>query len=154
VKSWWRWTGLTLYWLTWPLMALMIRGSKRTRLLIVYCDEVLVTKGWLSSGKWSLPGGGLHKGEQSLAGALRELYEETGLRLRTNQVKRHSDHIYQHNGVRFNYVLFTGVLRRKVAVRPQPLEILEVSWVDRHELTAANASPDVLNALHIRWGTR
>src|ERR1700728_4448333 len=47
---------------------------KNTRLLLVLrADEP-------GAGRWSLPGGRLQEGESAVAGARRELFEETGLR--------------------------------------------------------------------------
>ena len=40
---------------------------------------VRVAPGYTDTGQWTLPGGGLHFGEEPEAGALRELEEETGL---------------------------------------------------------------------------
>jgi 8-oxo-dGTP pyrophosphatase MutT (NUDIX family) len=38
-----------------------------------------IVPGGVDAGLWTLPGGGLHWGEEPAAGALRELEEETGL---------------------------------------------------------------------------
>lgn len=42
---------------------------------------VLLIRHSYGSGKWMLPGGGLTRGEDALAGAARELFEETACRL-------------------------------------------------------------------------
>jgi 8-oxo-dGTP pyrophosphatase MutT (NUDIX family) len=136
---------------TLPLIGLYLRGRKRARILVVCGNYLLVNKAWLSNGQWALPGGGLHKGETSLDAVLRELYEETGLRLQPNRVRRHSEQEFQGNGLHFNYVLFMAEVRRKAPLRPQPLEITNVEWVHRRELTPANARQDVLTALEAHW---
>src|SRR5579859_2651977 len=94
----WQATGWVAYWLSWPIIWLNVYGSQRTRVLIVCGNDVVVTKGWLGSGKWILPGGGVNKGENSLDAALREVNEETGLHLPPRQVKRHSEKIFHENG--------------------------------------------------------
>lgn len=43
--------------------------------------QVLLIRHSYGSGNWMLPGGGLGRGEEPLAAALRELLEETGLAL-------------------------------------------------------------------------
>lgn len=43
--------------------------------------RVLLIRHSYGSGKWMLPGGGLARGEDPVAGATRELFEETGCRL-------------------------------------------------------------------------
>jgi 8-oxo-dGTP pyrophosphatase MutT (NUDIX family) len=44
-------------------------------------DRVLLVRHAYGSGRWMLPGGGLGRGEQPLAAALREFAEETGCTL-------------------------------------------------------------------------
>lgn len=146
--------GRLAYWLTWPATWAIVHGSKRTRVLVTCGDQLIVTKGWLSDGKWTLPGGGLHKGENSLDGALRGLFEETGLRLQPKQARRHPEQVYQAAGLSFNYVLFIGTARRRQTLRPQPWEIADARWLDRRELTADNAHDDVLTAIRARWRTK
>jgi 8-oxo-dGTP pyrophosphatase MutT (NUDIX family) len=154
VKSVWFGIGKAAFWLTWPMIWVYLRGRKRARILVVCGNQLLVTKAWLSNGQWALPGGGLHKGESSLDAVLRELYEETGLRLQPSQVQRHSEQVFHGSGLRFNYVLFVTVLKRKAALRPQPFEISDVQWLRRHDLSAANARTDVLTALDAWWPRR
>jgi ADP-ribose pyrophosphatase YjhB (NUDIX family) len=62
-------------------------GPRRRVRIGVYCvaatdDEVLLVRiapGWPRAGRWTLPGGGLHHGEDVLDGLAREFEEETGL---------------------------------------------------------------------------
>lgn len=59
----------------------------RTRVLAILNDsEVLLVKNWLSSQKWSLPGGGIKRNETPARSAARELYEETGLQVAPSQL--------------------------------------------------------------------
>ena len=63
----------------------LVRTASRV-LLIDPDDRVLLFRGWdpgdLERGDWWItPGGGLAEGEDPLAGAVRELFEETGLRI-------------------------------------------------------------------------
>jgi 8-oxo-dGTP pyrophosphatase MutT (NUDIX family) len=50
-------------------------------------DDILVLKGIVGLG-WDLPGGHIHVGEGPLDGLKREVYEETGLRIK-NAVETH-----------------------------------------------------------------
>jgi len=52
---------------------------KRGDAVVIRHGKVLLVKD-KGVNKWSLPGGGVHKGERSCQAAARELYEETGLR--------------------------------------------------------------------------
>jgi 8-oxo-dGTP diphosphatase len=52
---------------------------KRGDAVVIMHGKVLLVKD-KGVHQWSLPGGGVHKGERSYQAAARELYEETGLR--------------------------------------------------------------------------
>ncbi len=148
----WQRVGIILFWLTWPLSWVHLRGSIRTRLLIVSGNYLIVTKRWIGEGKWSLPGGGLHREEESIDGAIRELHEETKLQLTGDKLTRDSDRIYQYHGFRFNYVLFTVAVNRKSRLQHRPLELSDARWIRRTELSSENALPDVLEAVQSWWG--
>jgi 8-oxo-dGTP diphosphatase len=58
-------------------------------------------------GAWSLPGGALELGETTADGVVREVFEETGVRVRPVEIIATLDHII-HDGdgrVRYHYVL-------------------------------------------------
>lgn len=65
-----------------------VKRRRGARVLVVAGDEVLLVRdtdpGVPGSSWWVLPGGGADEGEDAAAAAIRELYEETGLR--TEQV--------------------------------------------------------------------
>ena len=66
-KRWWRWARVQL------------QGSR-----VLAIDErghLLLIRHSYGSGNWMLPGGGISRGEDPLAAAMRELVEETGLAL-------------------------------------------------------------------------
>lgn len=151
MTSYWQTLGTIIFWVTWPISWLHLHGSKRTRLLIVKGSHIIVTKRWIGDGKWSLPGGGLHKEESSFDCALRELYEETGIHLKTTQLRRQRDLIYHHIGLSFNYVLFVGKVHKYYDVQHRPIELTQARWIDKSELSSRNAQPDVLSALHSWW---
>jgi 8-oxo-dGTP pyrophosphatase MutT (NUDIX family) len=151
VSGLWQRVGIALFWLTWPLSWMSLRGSMRTRMLIVNGDYLIVTKRWMGEGKWSLPGGGLHREEESLEGAIRELHEETKLQLTTDKLTKDSDQIYQYHGFRFNYVLFSVRVNQKVRLQHPPIELTEARWIHHADLSSANALPDVLGAVRSWW---
>jgi len=114
-----------------PIIGHALHNSRRSRLIITVGNEVLLVRSSFSKQKWSLPGGGMHKGEDQYHAAARELCEETGVvvdpgdlglagELRLPRKKRWpvaNVHFYE----------------RRLASKPatkinQPLEILEVAW--------------------------
>ena len=66
---------------------LPIARRPRTRVIVMLNDrEILMVKNWLGSQKWTLPGGGMKRGESPEAAAARELLEETGLTVNHDQL--------------------------------------------------------------------
>lgn len=54
----------------------------RARILIIDQDErILLVQHWARGDTWSLPGGGIDKGETPIQAARRELHEELGVEL-------------------------------------------------------------------------
>ena len=72
MKSLWTFLGRVGGVMTWPLVWVVIRYTTRSRVLIICGDEVLLLKGWLSTGRWGLPGGGIRRGEDPVEAVLRE----------------------------------------------------------------------------------
>ena len=120
--------GNIIFWLAWPALWIYLRIGKRTRLLLICGDEFLVLKGWLGPGDWILPGGGLHRHEDPESGLLRELREETGIRLQKGTVKFAYTATQSSHGLKFTYNCFTAVLPSKPKVKIQAAEIADYAW--------------------------
>ena len=136
--------GMIAFWLGWPVLFFYLRYGKRTRVLLLCGDKVLVVRSWHGSGKWSLPGGGLHKGEDPKVGAVRELREETGIRLETDALQHLISGRQQTRGLSYDYICFSAVIQRELPVKPQMFEIADVAWLPVKELNQSNASNDTL----------
>ncbi len=146
----WERTGILVFWASWPLLHVYLRLSKRTRVLVVCGDYMVVVKGWLGTGKWALPGGGLHRHENSAEGVMRELQEETGLAINPAGLKPLLTDIYQQNGLRFGYQCFVVELSEMLVLKPQIFELLDAAWVKKDRLSSRNAGPDVVEAIK-KW---
>lgn len=66
-----------------PFMKLYLHEKHlRVRAVILNQEnEVLLVRSWFSHQKWSLPGGGIGRAETPPEAAVREVFEETGLRI-------------------------------------------------------------------------
>ena len=116
-------------------------------MLIVAEGKVLVVRGWLGNGKWVLPGGGLHKGEDPMAGVLRELYEETGVKLDSSTVESGGIVMATDSGLTFRYHRFFAELPGVTFLQEQALEIITAQWVPLAEITTANAQKSTLDMI-------
>lgn len=142
----WRQLGVVVYYLAWPGIWLMVRWSMRTRVVISSGDAIVVVRPWMSNGRWSLPGGGVHAGEDPLLAVIRETKEETSLTLSRPKLQHTRTYTPSESPLTCGYHLFAVSLPSKAVLRPGR-EIIEAAWVSRTELTPANADGDVLRAL-------
>src|SRR5688572_27485111 len=108
--SLWTALGRVGFWVSLPALYIYLRPSRRTRVLVHSEGKVLVVKPWLGSGKWILPGGGLHRHEDSSVGAARELREETGIILPPSRLASAGTVDYRQHGLRFRYEQFIAEL--------------------------------------------
>jgi ADP-ribose pyrophosphatase YjhB (NUDIX family) len=134
------------YWLIWPALYFIISGSHRTRVLVILGDKVLVMKNFLGDGRWSLPGGGIHKHEGSTVGAARELAEETAIKLKPGQLKFLGARPCTNRGITYTAHYFVAHLDNTPTTKPN-LEVIQLYWAKPAELTTETASPDVLAAM-------
>ncbi|HUC89665.1 MAG TPA: NUDIX hydrolase [Patescibacteria group bacterium] len=141
--------GRIIYWLAWPAYQVYYRFNDRTRVVLICGQEVLVLKQWLSDGRWSLPGGGLHSHEQPIAGALRETKEETGLQLNAKDLHNLGKGAYRNAGLHFNYYVFAGMADKTIPLQRQRHEVAELCWIPAASLTRQNSSPDLIYCLRL-----
>jgi 8-oxo-dGTP pyrophosphatase MutT (NUDIX family) len=149
MKNLWAKIGQVAFWCAWPALWVYLRIGHRTRVIIHVDGKVLVLKNWLGDGKWALPGGGLHRGEDSAAGALRETYEETGIKLTSQQLALAGTFDYRDKGFRFRYDLYSAELPSVPPTRKQRGEVLTIAWLSPAELTERNANREVVKVLQV-----
>lgn len=133
-------------------MAVYLPRTTRTRLLIVCGGELLVTRTWISDGRWSLPGGGLHRGEEPTAGVLRETREEIGVSLQAYDIRLTSEGEYNGRGLRFKCYYFVVELLEKPQLKLRTLEISDSRWVTLGDIHAGAYGPDVIAAIQAYRG--
>ncbi|UYV16981.1 NUDIX hydrolase [Porphyrobacter sp. ULC335] len=92
--------------------------------------DVLLLKHSYGPDVWSLPGGGLGKGEDPLAAARREVLEELGLRLPRIESVGMIEEVL--SGSPHTAHIFTGVCDREP--RPDRREVIEARFFPSHSL--------------------
>lgn len=134
--------GVAAYWLSLPLLRIYVHGTKRTRVLLVAADKVLLIRAWHGLEEWSLPGGGVHKHEEPVNSATRELYEETTVALGIDQLKPLFEGPYGRHGIKFRCYYFVGTLKKPIRAKARLPEVMEVRWVSLRELSKYQLAPD------------
>jgi len=114
-----------------PLLRIYMKGKRRVRILVVNeREEVLLVRSWFGHQRWSLPGGGIHRGELPKAAALRELFEETGVSLDGRKCKRLGEFENGDSNAPFIVECFVAEISKQpahIAARYR-LEMLDVAW--------------------------
>jgi 8-oxo-dGTP pyrophosphatase MutT (NUDIX family) len=154
MKKPWHLLGRIVYWISWPALFIYLRFTKRTRVLIVCNEEVLLTKSWMGSGAWHLPGGGLHSGEEPIKGAIREINEELGLNLTAEQLKlllekRHTNERH----LSFVYYGYVVTLTEKPQLKKPSGEISELAWFKISEIKDLNLGGATVKDMLDTWGS-
>jgi 8-oxo-dGTP pyrophosphatase MutT (NUDIX family) len=146
----WTIAGRITYILVFPLLAIVIRSTTRTRIIAVNDDKILVVKGWLGNGKWMLPGGGLHKNEQQTSGAKRELLEETNINIKDTSLLHIGKKVYKNGLIKYQYHLFETKLDTfPKDVKKQQIEILELKWVNIDDINPREFSDELIEMVDI-----
>ena len=131
----WGIIGRVVYWLGWPVLFVYLYPSRRKSVVVTCGDEVLVLKGWLGNGHWSLPGGGLHRGEDPATGAVRELREEVGIVLEPQKLTfMYKKSVRNESGFRFGVIAYRIELQEKPPLAIRHLEVQEAKWLPKDEL--------------------
>lgn len=153
MKKIWQTLGIWLFWLSWPLLWVYLRLGRRTRTIIICGDQLLLVRNWHSTGKWSLPGGGLRRGEEPKLGAVREIHEETSLKLKPDQLQFLVETRLTNKGLSYDCICYFATLDHKSNTSGRWLEINDVAWLKLDELTKLNTSEDTLSLL-AEWKQR
>lgn len=138
-----------------PFMRLYLRDKHvRVRVLIINDHrEVLLVRSWFSHQHWSLPGGGIKRVETPAEAAVREVFEETGLRIAVDHLHELGTFINPVPKAPYTVACF------KVDIPKRPpriayhrrIEMLDVAWYELDHLPK-DRSPVVDLALDLANG--
>ncbi|MDQ5972257.1 MAG: hypothetical protein QG553_416 [Patescibacteria group bacterium] len=143
----WRLAGKLGFWLAYPLLWVYLRFGWRTRVLVIVDGEILLLRGWLGTGRWQLPGGGVHRGEPPAQAAQRELREETGIEVSAEQLQPLYSGRSSSHGLSFNFHAYVVELAAKPVVKRQAIEISESQWVKPTKVSEYSVTPDTNDCL-------
>ena len=131
----------------------MTSKHQRVRILLLNEQEkeVLLVRSWLGHQRWSLPGGGIRRPETPLQAAVRELFEETGLRLTADDIQELGSFINPFVESPYTVACFMATVPKQqpLLARYRRLEVLDLGWFPLDGLPS-NYSPIVDKALALR----
>ena len=84
-------------------------------------------------GHWSFPKGHMEAGETEMETALREIREETGLRVFLRESFREAVEYSPKPNVKKQVIYFIGFTLNEAALRPQEEEVSELQWMEIHK---------------------
>ena len=126
------------YRLTWPIAGLHLHNSKRVRVLVTNkLGDILLVKSTYGTQKWELPGGGIGRREESVAAAIRELHEETGVVVSERDlVKMGEDRVSSRDSgwPTMNVLFFQTKVSNDSLRVVRPLEIVGLQWFAQTDL--------------------
>lgn len=103
--------------------------KRHVRCLIWLGDKLLLVRKNYGKGHWSLPGGGVEKGETPELAAKRETLEETDITV--NEVKEIGNYLIDFEGNKIKVICFSAVaLTADFKVDGQ--EISEANWFEKN----------------------
>lgn len=147
MRKLWNKIGWFGFWICLPALHVYLYGTNRPRILVMHKDKVLLVKSWLSDGRWQLPGGGAHKNEDPKAAAIRELFEETGLKIDAKKVRAKGVFTQENDLLHFSYDLFVVRVESESLPAHRTAEIIDAQWAEKKELAIGTVQQHVLDAI-------
>ena len=124
--------GRVIYYVLYPVFSVYLFRSRRVYAVIRVRDEVLLVKNWIDDGKWTLPGGGVDRGETPEDALVRELHEELKVDVLPGSLRLVSD--WRLHKRKFWYRYYMVELQKKPQLIAQQFEIVDMRWVKDGEL--------------------
>jgi 8-oxo-dGTP pyrophosphatase MutT (NUDIX family) len=129
--------GNLIFVITWVPVHFYLKNTLRTRVIVYHGSKLLVVRNWVGSQKLSLLGGGVHAGETSHDGAIREIKEEAGLDIATDKLKLlKPEYIVSEFGTKYRCQAYSIEVLSDTELIKQNREIMEIRWIDYRDLLA------------------
>jgi 8-oxo-dGTP pyrophosphatase MutT (NUDIX family) len=125
--------GRTIYVFSYPIFRVLVYGTHRAYVLLMYKDQAIISQNILGWGnEWSLPGGGIKKGEDPKIAATREVKEELNIEIIPSKLIQIGEKSYTS---RFgnNYVIYEYNLNYAPKIS-NSLEILQSKTIDLRQM--------------------
>lgn len=125
-------SGQIIHKVTSPILKGYLKeGHIRVRTLILNEEkEVLLVRSWYGNQKWSLPGGGIQRVEKPVEAAIRETFEETGIRVAVDDMQELGSFTNPDPKKPFTIACFKVTIpkREPHLAKHRRVEMLDASW--------------------------
>lgn len=125
--------------LLWPGLFLYFAGSRRTRIMLVSGGEILLVRDssryFFDSESWTLPGGGIKRGEEVSVAAARELFEELGISVEPDALVLLGNQPSGGHGLNYQAYFLLYQADAKPIATAISHEISAVRWISLEEAT-------------------
>jgi len=113
------------------------------RVIIIDENRILLVKQYHENREfWLVPGGGIERGETSVAAAQREVREETGLEIKVGRLIWHIEEVSEKKGMRFVNFFLADIIGGELSLGKDPefgddgQVLREVRFFSKDELRA------------------
>jgi len=105
-------------------------------------------------GKWSIPGGLVEVGERLSDACVREMEEETGVKIQVLELINAYDMIVpdEEGKIKYHYVLIDFLAKPVGGVEKTSVEVLEMKWATYDEAKQLDMTNSAKKALHELFG--
>ena len=102
------------------------------------------------AGQWSVPGGHLEIGETFKECCAREVYEETGIKVRNSFFMSVTNDIMEDEGLHYVTIFFRGIMEEPndIARLTEPDKFEEWRWISFDEMSSFELFPPLKKLLH------
>ncbi len=128
----------------WRVLPAVTRMEQAASALVVYQGKVLLARSRRTKQQWAFPGGRHEDGESLTETAVRELYEETGLRITVERELGH--YVVGQPGSQFELLCVLATASTD-QLKLEPTEILEAGWFTVEDALRLDILPQVRDAL-------
>ncbi len=106
-----------------------------------------------SGDAWGLPAGKVDAGESLLSAMKREVYEETGIDIRVEDLTYFDSRFVRHENSDFVWHMFSTPLKEKPSVILSATEHKDYRWVTPKEAVEMNLIFGLEESIHLFYGT-
>jgi ADP-ribose pyrophosphatase YjhB (NUDIX family) len=127
-------------------MRVYLSKTERAYVAMFDGDKILMTRNWLSNGRWALPGGGIKANESPENAVIREAKEEIAVDLNKVDLQLIGQGVWQTDRLGFRYKIFK-TLYIPENYKANGHEITDVGWICIRDLNQLNTSSELLSVL-------